>query len=42
MKKRFEVQTLFSLRVLLCLSKKRSETSKIGEEIAFLEMLSTV
>ena len=42
MKKRFEVQTLFSLRVLLCLSKKRLETSKVGEKTAFLGMLYTV
>jgi len=42
MKKRFEVQTLFSPRVLLCLSKKRLGTSKVGEKTAFLEMLSTV
>ena len=42
MEKRFEVQTLFSSRVLLCLSMKRSETSMLGEKIAFLEMLSTV
>ena len=34
--KRFEVQTLFSLRVLLGLSKKRSEKSKVREKISFL------